>query len=76
MKNLIVPIEFAFFDDVFFKNVILRLKQNICFPMGKLRAFIIELDNPQGVFFAGNFVSGRLHIELDAEMNMRGNFWT
>lgn len=39
--------------------------------MGKLRAFIIELDNPQGVFFAGNFVSGRLHIELDAEMNMR-----
>lgn len=39
--------------------------------MGKLRAFIIELDNPQGVFFAGNCVSGRLYIELDAEMNMR-----
>lgn len=40
--------------------------------MGKLRAFYIELENPQGVFFAGQIVNGRLVVELDAEMKMRG----
>ncbi|XP_056022796.1 arrestin domain-containing protein 17-like isoform X2 [Ostrea edulis] len=39
--------------------------------MGKLRAFYIELENPQGVFFAGQIVNGRLVVELDAEMKMR-----
>ncbi|XP_062620954.1 arrestin domain-containing protein 3-like isoform X2 [Saccostrea cucullata] len=39
--------------------------------MGKLRAFYIELENPQGVFFAGQIINGRLVVELDAEMKMR-----
>ncbi|XP_062597207.1 arrestin domain-containing protein 17-like [Saccostrea cucullata] len=39
--------------------------------MGKLRAFYIELENQQGVFFPGQIINGRLVIELDAEMKMR-----
>lgn len=40
--------------------------------MGKLKAFYIELENPQGVYFAGQIINGKLIVELDAEMKMRG----
>ncbi|XP_022332250.1 arrestin domain-containing protein 17-like [Crassostrea virginica] len=39
--------------------------------MGKLKAFYIELENPQGVYFAGQIINGKLIVELDAEMKMR-----
>ncbi|XP_062578841.1 arrestin domain-containing protein 2-like [Saccostrea cucullata] len=39
--------------------------------MGTLRAFYIELQNPEGIFSAGQIINGRLVVELDAEMNMR-----
>jgi hypothetical protein len=44
--------------------------------MGKLRAFYIELENANGVFFAGQIINGRLVVELDAEMKMRGKTGT
>ncbi|KAK3098424.1 hypothetical protein FSP39_019320 [Pinctada imbricata] len=40
--------------------------------MGKLRVFDIVLDNHQGVYFAGQHVNGRVIVELDAPMKMRG----
>lgn len=40
--------------------------------MGKLKAFYIELENPQGVYFEGQLLNGKLIVELDAEMKMRG----
>lgn len=40
--------------------------------MGKLRSFYVELLDPQQVYFAGQTITGRLVVELDAEMKMRG----
>lgn len=40
--------------------------------MGKLRSFYVELLDPQQVYFAGQTINGRLVVELDAEMKMRG----
>nr|XP_022332254.1 arrestin domain-containing protein 3-like [Crassostrea virginica] len=39
--------------------------------MGKLKAFYIELENPEGVYFSGQVVNGKLFVELGAEMKMR-----
>ena len=44
--------------------------------MGKLRSFQITLDSSQDVYFAGQTISGKLLVELDAEMHMRGNHVT
>lgn len=41
--------------------------------MGKLRSFLITLDSSQDVYFAGQTISGKLVVELDAQMHMRGN---
>ena len=40
--------------------------------MGKLKAFYIELENPEEVYFSGQVVNGKLFVELGAEMKMRG----
>lgn len=40
--------------------------------MGKLRSFYVELLDPQQVYFAGQTINGRLVVELDGEMKMRG----
>jgi hypothetical protein len=40
--------------------------------MGKLRSFQIQLDNAGGIFWAGQTVSGRAIVDLEAEMKMRG----
>lgn len=40
--------------------------------MGKLRSFYVELLDPQQVYFAGQTINGRLVVELDSEMKMRG----
>ncbi|XP_062620948.1 arrestin domain-containing protein 3-like [Saccostrea cucullata] len=39
--------------------------------MGKLRGFQIGLDNLQGLFWAGQTVSGRAVVDLESEMKMR-----
>nr|XP_022329045.1 arrestin domain-containing protein 17-like [Crassostrea virginica]XP_022329046.1 arrestin domain-containing protein 17-like [Crassostrea virginica]XP_022329047.1 arrestin domain-containing protein 17-like [Crassostrea virginica] len=39
--------------------------------MGKLRSFLITLDSSQDVYFAGQIISGKLVVELDAQMHMR-----
>ncbi|XP_062595427.1 arrestin domain-containing protein 3-like [Saccostrea cucullata] len=39
--------------------------------MGNLKAFYIALENPQGVFLAGQTINGKLVVELDAEMKVR-----
>jgi hypothetical protein len=44
--------------------------------MGKLNAFFIELENTQGVHEPGEIVRGRLGVELDAEMKVRGKTGT
>ena len=40
--------------------------------MGKLKRFDIVFDNTQGVFFAGQLVSGTVCVELGEAMKMRG----
>ena len=40
--------------------------------MGKLKRFDIVFDNTQGVFFAGQLVSGTVCVELGDAMKMRG----
>ncbi|XP_061172553.1 arrestin domain-containing protein 3-like [Saccostrea echinata] len=39
--------------------------------MGKLRSFQIDLDNLQGLYWAGQTVSGRATVDLESEMKMR-----
>lgn len=40
--------------------------------MGKLKAFYVELENPNGVYYAGQIMNGRLVVELIEEMHMKG----
>lgn len=40
--------------------------------MGKLETFQILFTHPQGVFFAGQVVSGNVHVVLGESMKMRG----
>lgn len=42
--------------------------------MGKLRCFQIDLDNPQAIFWSGQHVTGRVTVDLESEMKMRGKF--
>lgn len=40
--------------------------------MGKLKSFYVELENPNGVYYAGQIMNGRLVVELIEEMHMKG----
>jgi hypothetical protein len=40
--------------------------------MGKLRSFYITLDNAGGIFWSGQTVIGRVIVDLEAEMKIRG----
>lgn len=40
--------------------------------MGKLKSFYVELENPNGVYYAGQVMNGRLVVELIEEMHMKG----
>lgn len=40
--------------------------------MGKLKSFHVELENPNGVYYAGQIMNGRLVVELIEEMHMKG----
>eukprot|EP00105_Crassostrea_gigas_P028657 XP_011450385.1 PREDICTED: arrestin domain-containing protein 17 [Crassostrea gigas] len=39
--------------------------------MGKLKSFYVELENPNGVYYAGQIMNGRLVVELIEEMHMK-----
>ena len=39
--------------------------------MGKLQKFEIALDNPTGVYYAGQTVTGHVEVQLSESMNMR-----
>ena len=40
--------------------------------MGKLNIFKIELSQPRGVFYGGQWLQGYVCVELNAPMKMRG----
>ena len=40
--------------------------------MGKLNKFQVLLNNPRGVFYPGEIVSGNVIVDLKEEMKMRG----
>ncbi|XP_046549331.1 arrestin domain-containing protein 3-like [Haliotis rubra] len=40
--------------------------------MGKLKLFSISLNNPQAVYYPGQFLEGHVTVELNEEMKMRG----
>jgi hypothetical protein len=42
--------------------------------MGKLNAFIIQLQNQNAIFYPGQAVNGQVYVDLNAEMKMRGNY--
>ena len=43
--------------------------------MGKLNAFIIQLQNQNAIFYPGQAVNGQVYVDLNAEMKMRGNYF-
>ena len=42
--------------------------------MGKLNIFKIELSQPRGVFYGGQWLQGYVCVELNAPMKMRGTW--
>ena len=40
--------------------------------MGKLNYFVITLNNPQSVYYAGQMLEGSVTVELNDAMKMRG----
>lgn len=41
--------------------------------MGKKEVFLVVLDNPQGIFYPGQTVSGRVELQLFDDLKVTGN---